>query len=349
VPINAERNGRARAAFEQSLSTGRLYVLTGAGLSVWAGYGTWKQVIDRLAEMVRRHGRGEIDVDLLVRQNTNLLHCAQRLGRCLGNEAFGQFIRSEFGPPRGKTDEIVYRFFSLPFRHIITLNFEESAERACAEIGVACSSVSSTSRREMSIFLREMHNSDYHRRVVHLHGMTSDPPERIALTEQGYADLYDDHFFLNFLWSLATSNRLVFVGFGLKDPDFMGRFRENVRHLNEIREGGTFEDYCHFAIVGLRPGEDDEPRRFDLNDSYFIEPIFYNIRTNGEGEDHSEFIELINGIADTFGGQARALTPRPAPEPAEPLPLDPDEIRQAERISDRFVERVDPGGDDVQG
>jgi hypothetical protein len=100
--------------------------------------------------------------------------------------------------------------------------------------------------------------------------------------------------------------------------------------------------------VGVRPDEDDEARRFDLNDSYFIEPIFYNIRANGEGEDHSEFIELINGIADTSGGQARALIPRPAQEPPE-LPLFPDEIRQAERISERFVERVDPGGDDVQG
>jgi SIR2-like protein len=216
-------------------------------------------------------------------------------------------------------------------------------ERTCDELGVPCGTVSSNSRHEMATFLREMHVPEYHRRVVHLHGKASEPPEEIALTEEGYAALYGTPFFQNFLWLLATSQRLVFVGYGLRDTDFMVRLRENVRHIRERRDNGP----CHFAIVGLRPEEEDHPRRYELNDTYLIEPVFYNIQIDGEMENHREFVDIINGIHETLGLPVQQFAAGPPLQAAVAVPLDPDEIQRAEHLGDRFVERVDPGSGDV--
>ena len=51
--------------------------------------------------------------------------------------------------------------------------------------------------------------------VLHLHGTFADPPECIALTNDGYARLYPDGtLFRKFVWWLTTSKCLVFLGFG---------------------------------------------------------------------------------------------------------------------------------------
>jgi len=45
LPINAERNDRARNRLLEALRRGNSLALVGAGVSIWAGYGSWGQVI----------------------------------------------------------------------------------------------------------------------------------------------------------------------------------------------------------------------------------------------------------------------------------------------------------------
>jgi hypothetical protein len=263
------------------------------------------------------------------------------LGNYLGQRLFTEFIRTEFGPLLLEADDVLYRFISIPFRHLLTFNFDQSMERAHATTGVACGSFSCSSRREIAMFLREMNTPEYKRQIVHLHGKGSDAIERIALTEEGYAALYNDPLFLNFLWLLATSQRLVFIGFGFEDFDFLHEFRVNVR---QVCDNGL----SHFAIMGLRAEEDDQPRRYELNDSCLIEPVFYTIHMNEDEEDHREFVELVNALATTVGKPIQQVA---APRPAATAGTAPDasDLRRAERLADRILERADPGGRNVQG
>jgi hypothetical protein len=264
------------------------------------------------------------------------------LGGDLGRWKFAEFIRNEFGPRQQEPNDVLFKFISIPFRHILTFNFEESVERVHTGRGDPCGSISSSDRISMGSFLRKMNEAGFPRQVIHLHGKLSDELERIALTEEGYAAIYRrDPFFKNLLWLLFTSQTLVFVGFGLKDSDFMNEFRTSVRDLPNT-------GLCHFAIVGLRPEENDQQRRNLLNDSFMIEPIFYNVR-DGEQEPHREFLELINGLADTVGTPTEPLMQPAAHIVAEAPAPDADDLQQAERLSDRFLERADPGGGDVQG
>jgi len=96
VPIDQIRNEQAFDGLIRLLQTGHALGVTGAGLSIWAGYGTWQQVIDRSAEAVRQRRGPEVNVDVVLKNNRNLLHCAQRLGDYLGRPVFEQFMRAEF-------------------------------------------------------------------------------------------------------------------------------------------------------------------------------------------------------------------------------------------------------------
>jgi len=339
VPINAERNLRARSALVDMLRTRRAFAVTGAGLSVWAGYPTWRQLINRLAEAVRDSRGDEVNVDLVVQNHQDPLDCVRRLARDLDSpQAFRDFILREFGPLQQNAHEVLYRFARLPFRHILTFNFEDSMERAHAAVGDVCGSITCINQADMTHFIGEMDAPDFRKQVVHLHGKSSDPPESIALTEDGYAKLYGDRLFCNFLWMLVASRRLIFSGFSFRDFDFIANLREAAR---QVRGRGP----CHSAIVGIKPGENDQAIRIELNRSYLIEPVFYLVRTDCGDEDHAEFVELVNGLADTISGP-QELAHDMATEPPAP---DAEDLLRAEHLADRFVERADPGGGDVQG
>lgn len=103
----------------------------GAVVSVWAGYRSWKGVIDRLAAEVELTRHGEVNTQLVIRNHgADLLLCAGRLGSDLGEPAFTNFIRTEFGPKDGPIHEVLLRISALPLRHALTLNFEFSYENA---------------------------------------------------------------------------------------------------------------------------------------------------------------------------------------------------------------------------
>jgi hypothetical protein len=342
VAINNERNLRARATLIAALRTGQAFAFTGAGVSVWAGYRTWNRVIERLADRVSERRPGEVNVEEVVRNHRDdLLLCAQRLGTYLGEVEFRDFVLSEFGPDGSSPNDVLYRLAGMPFKHFATLNFDLSVEQAHGDLGRPCGSVSTADRRSVARFMREMDGEDCPRQVVHLHGIYTDTPELIALTEQGYRRLYrDSQWFINFLWLLTVSKRLVFMGFGFGDSDLLNSLREATR---DILENGL----SHFAIVGIKPDEADGPMRTYLNERYLIEPVFYEITPDGEHFDHSGFVELINGLSDELGVAARA------PERVEPvgpgIVAEPaaEDLRRAEELGEELLGRIDPGGGDV--
>lgn len=335
MPIDEARN---RSAFDQLVRTIRLgssLAVTGAGLSAWAGYGTWQQLIDRLANAVRRHRGDEVNVDVVLRQHTDFLHCALILGRYLGNLDFEAFVQNEFGPTERVAHRVVHTFAQIPFGHVFRFNFEESLERAYVGLGIQHRSITCGDSREIPRLLRNL-NAECSRHIVHLHGKVSDPINRLALTEDGYAALYRAPLFETLLWLLCATRTLVFVGFGFTDNDFLRFLRNGAR---DVRICGN----CHFAVVGLRPGEDDGARRHHFNDNYLIEPIFYEVNIVDGHPSHDGFIELIDRIATSTGVPVQV----PPPVPVGRL-ADAEELQLAERLSDRVVRRLDPGGENVQ-
>lgn len=340
VPIDQGRNFASRTALIERLQNRTALAITGAGVGAWAGYPTWRQLVERLAGYARENLGAEVNVDNVLRNYRNPLHCVQRLGNFLGARLFANFIQTEFGILPGLLPPVLFTFIRLPFRHILTFNYENSVERAHAAIGQPCGSVSCNSRRDIARFLRDLDCLEYGRQVVHLHGVYSEEPHRLALTEDGYASLYDDTFFRNLLWFFATARRLVFFGFSFTDADVLDSFRHSARH---VRDNGL----CHSAVVGLRPEEDEGQRRTELRETYLIDPVFYPISINEGIEDHTACSELINGVAAEIGAGSPIEVPMESREhPREAV--DAADVRRAEELTDRLINRADPGGPDVQ-
>jgi hypothetical protein len=254
---------------------------------------------------------------------------------------FSDFIRSEFGPNGATPHDVVFKIISLPFRHFLSFNFETSGEQAHFALRLPCGSISVINRRDIVVFMREMERNDCGRQFVHLHGIFTDPAELIALTEEGFAHLYRDPFFNNLLWSLVMSKRLVFLGLSFRDTDFTQLLRTAAR---DVRQNGL----THFAILGIGRDEDDNQIRYRFNDDYLIQPIFYELDLDTDNR-HRGFVELINGLTSELGVPPLATSPtalRLSTQGAEPAPQD---LRKAEQLADALLERVDPGGNDVQG
>jgi hypothetical protein len=340
---NIDENNRARDRLIAQLQTGRLIGCTGAGLSVWAGYRSWRGVIDRLAAEVERRRRGEVNTQLVLQNHAgDLLLCAQRLGSDLGEPAFTDFVLAEFGPTGAPSDDVLLRIAALPLRHALTLNFDVSYEAAHLPIGATCQTITSCNRAALARFLREMDDPIYPKHAVHLHGKYDDPVHQIALTEVGYAGLYRDNaLFQNFVWSMAAK-RLLFLGFGFTDTDFTNILRACAR---DIRGNGL----NHFALVGLRAEQNDDPVRTLLNDRYLLDPVFYNVSVGNDGqENHDEFAGTVNGISVALGmPQQVVLQGPPVVAPGPGVAVDPDDQRRAEELNRRLLDRIEPGGGGV--
>ena len=104
--------------------------MTGAGLSAWAGYPVWDGALRRLAELVAEiTGDGQRGEEVIA-QNMDMLFCAQKLGQIIGDVEFSNFLLREFGPTGKLPPNVLLQFASLPLRHIVTLNFDLSCEKA---------------------------------------------------------------------------------------------------------------------------------------------------------------------------------------------------------------------------
>ena len=339
MPINVERNEGARNRLLTALRRGNSLALVGAGVSVWAGYGSWGQVIEHLAAAVLAI-RPEVDTHAIIQNNRNPLHCAQHLGQYLG-PAFADFIRTEFGPNGKRPDAVLLRLCSLPFQHFLSLNFDYSLEQIHGILGRACQTVSTRNLSDLVKFMRCHDGVAAHRHVLHLHGTFTDPPTDIALTDDGYRRLYPDGtLFRKFLWWLTTSKSLIFLGFGFTDSDFLNAIRQAAWDLKEQDEP------VHFAIRGIARDDNDEAIRNDFIDTYKIEPVFYELAEGAQNR-HAGFAALIERIAADL--ELPLLAP-PVVIPTDAAPVaapEPDDLRRAERLAEELVEKLDPGGDDV--
>jgi hypothetical protein len=293
----------------------------------------------RIADAVRDRRGGEVNVDLIVQNNQNPLHCLQKLGaEMVQRSAFEEFIRTEFRPVPPRDPTVLGAFVNLPFHHILTLNFEESLERIHVGLGRPFGSLSSANAYELIDFIRKMDDPMHPRQIVHLHGKVSDRQGSIILTEDDYSHLYHrDPLYAKVVWLLVASRTLVFLGFGFADPDF-------VRALEDAKRDITVYGNCHYAVVPLQPHDSDVAKRNHFNNSFLIEPIFYEAGSTGDGHDHDGFVRLIRTVSETLGVAQRATGLPPTIPAVAPEPRD---LQIIEQLAERFVQRVDPGDFDV--
>jgi hypothetical protein len=336
LPISRpELNEQAILRLVQSLRSRRMFSMTGAGLSAWAGYPVWAQLLARLEARVVEVRDREVNVDVIRnRYGHSPLVLAHKLGHELGNE-FLPFLRAQFGPAgAGVLSPVLLQFASLPFQQHLTLNYDDSLERAHPNGLVACGSVTAANREELIEFLELSDDPGYGKKVLHCHGLHSDPLDGLILTETGYAAVYQDNPVLKSLyWSLLSTRRILYAGFGFTDKDFLNTVKAWQRDTR-VRE----RHLRHFAIYGLRDDENDEAERARLSGEYRIDPIFYEVLT---GHDHSGFVDIVSRLTQELG---TFTPPRPAlPGALHAEALDAGDAARIEELAVNMANRTGGG------
>jgi len=211
--------------YSAALADDTAAIFVGAGVSMAAGYPSWKRLLHDIGQ--------ELGVDS--GDVSDLAALAQwHIRQSAGATRIRQVIRDEIGVERPipATLNIIAR---LPVRHIWTTNYDKLIERAFSAISRPLDVISASS----DIVLKPRAGAV---RLYKMHGSV-DRLDDVVISTDDY-ELFRSRrgAFLPLLHAHLSSLSLLFIGLSLTDP--------NVRHvLSSIRENFSEAPPEHFAIV----------------------------------------------------------------------------------------------------
>ena len=218
--------------YVQEIDQGRAGLFIGAGLSMKAGYPSWKTLVTEMAEELGLDIEREHDLAGLVQFSLN------KAGRV--RTRLTSIISENFSEHR-PVPEVFRTLARLPIKSVWTTNYDELIERAWA-----------AQRLRMDI-KTENHqlaadNPAAHAVLYKMHGTITDP-SRVVIARADYETYrHERGDFINLLHSHLVSRSLLFLGISFTDP--------NLHYLfTLIREAFRDSPRQHFAVV-RRPQRD---------------------------------------------------------------------------------------------
>ena len=272
--IDTERNTNAYWQMVGAIRSERPFGFGGAGVSAALGYPSWDWLIHLLAEEVQRICGDDL-VDPYghplrfddIRAVRSLLIRAEILKHNLGERYF-EFMKETFGPVNRSADS-VDDLVALPFKHLLTSNYDPSLERAIMDGGAAAYPICLLPQ-EIDDFIVHRNELTYSRRVIHVHG-TYNRPETIVLTEADYARCYNTREIETFWNIIAVGEICVFFGFSFADDDITDGF--NLKNFERLHR--QFAPVRHYALVAIEDREKEVGERMVYNMRYGVEPVFF--------------------------------------------------------------------------
>src|ERR1043166_8740512 len=231
----------------QALKKEDTVIFVGSGISCWAGLPSWSKLLDQLASYLASAGR---DGDLVRREaQQDLLQAASYGFDQLTPMEIGKFMRDACRVDTAKPHEIHRKLVTLGPRCFITTNYDQLIEKAAEQWQSTRPFKRVTNRQPFEeADIIQARTLDF---IFKPHGDVGDV-ESIVLTREQYRKLLEGgewHHALESLKTLLVTRRVVYLGFGLRDPDFL--LLRDV--LANTWKGGTRDHYAVVADVG--PGE----------------------------------------------------------------------------------------------
>jgi MoxR-like ATPase len=214
-------------------------IFVGSGVSAWSGLPTWPQLISELADFLRSLGISSRLVERELEQG-DLLQAASYGFDQLSASERRDFLRKACRVDSARPSTLHRRLATLDPRCFITTNYDELLEQAllAERTGMRFQSVSNTDPVEEANII-QTHARDF---VFKPHG-SIDAVESVVITREDYRQLQDHrNSTFDALKTLLASRPVIFVGFGLRDPDFLF-----VKDTLAIIYGGAAQD--HYALV----------------------------------------------------------------------------------------------------
>ena len=274
----------------QVLERSDTVLFIGSGISTWSGLPSWADAVEELARFLEAAG---VNPDLVrdEAKKGDLIQAASYGLDRLTKQQMGEFIRSLCRCGTARPEEIHRKIVNLGPRYYVTTNYDDLIEQSLRKwhAGRPFRMVTNRQLTETAA-IAQTHASDY---VFKPHGDAGDM-ESIIMSREQYRALLpqgDRHAALEALWILLVSRPVVYLGFGLRDPDFM-YLRDTIRNTFK---GGTRDHYAVMADVS--DAECDYWRR-----QYGIHIVGYATKRGSDGRrEHTELLALLDDLLEMAG------------------------------------------------
>lgn len=251
----------------------------GSGLSRWSGLPSWPQLLSKFATFVEGCGGNAAIVRREI-TNNNLLQAASYAVDQVTQPQFAQFMRKACLAEEASPHEIHKYIVNLGPTCYISTNYDRLLEAALYKWGSNVFRVITNKQVAETADISQARAENY---VFKPHGDINDVDSLVLSREQYRAIRNKRSHVIETLKTLLVSRPVVFVGFGLQDPDFF--YVKDL--LFKTYSGG---DRGHYAFM---PNVSREERGYWRN-NYGMHLVSYN----AEDGDHSELLEILRHLSD---------------------------------------------------
>lgn len=223
----------------ESIVNGHGVVFVGSGISQGAGFPGWRNLLFQMLEWATSHGVALSDYEELEKyiKENELIPVADELKEQFGNERFQKFITETFRKTKCSPTNTHELIFDVPFKAILTSNYDNLLETAFTlkyKYTPHCFTY-----KEYAELAEVLHGDEFY--ILKVHG-TVDRIETIVLGKNDFREIIATPSYRESLKTIFNSNTVLFLGYGLNDPDLF-------LFLDELRV--AFRDYgnIHYALM----------------------------------------------------------------------------------------------------
>ncbi len=306
TPEERDENEERKRELIELVVSGEAVLMVGAGSSARVGYVTWDGLLEELENLANRCGDG-LDQgrknDPLIYAEDIKSHIHYKTGSL---RRYHDFLYTSFKQKSPPFDDFHKKLVSLPFRGILTTNYDTVLEAALGDLEHESATdnslvIDENSAGRVHEFLMTMNNDKrMTRRIAHLHG-TFNPANSIILSIEDYKDAYglnptgeedekknESKLRFRLLWAVLATRRVVFVGFSMDDP-YLNKILETVSE-----DLWTWNKSTHFAIMSIssKNAEKSKGKSERLNDEYGVSTVFYEDSNNS----HQGLDQIVDEI-----------------------------------------------------
>lgn len=241
MPLSAQQN-QLLARIREMLDRTDTIVFVGSGISRWSGLPSWGGLIEELANYIETQGQSAEIVRKELKAK-DLLQAASYGVDLLTKPQFAEFMRLACRVDTSMPHEIHKEIISLGSSCFITTNYDQLLEQSFSrwQPEKRLRIVSNNQLIETANIIQAK-SSQF---IFKPHGDINDS-ESLILSREHYRKLTGEKFHvLKALETLLASRPVIFLGFGLRDLDFL--YIKDL--LANIYKGGTMDHYAIMADI----------------------------------------------------------------------------------------------------
>lgn len=257
-----------------------LYI--GSGVSCWSGLPSWGKLLTDLSLYVSEKGYSNEHINKAI-SNGKFLYAASLSKKQLTAQEYAYFLKKEMGNESIQPSILHEAIVQLGCNNYVTTNYDKLLEKALHMEGREIQVISNKNLVELPMINRW----DACNYILKSHGDIDDA-DSIILTREDYSKLYQDTCNIaQTLKTLFLTRTVIFVGFGLSDPDF-----DYIRDC--ITNTYGCQQIVHYAIM---PDMEADEKRY-WKEQYGIKVLSYETSKENSKQEHAELLLLIQKMGE---------------------------------------------------